>query len=219
MITPLSLLGAPWLQLFDENGAPASGYLLYTYIAGLDTLLPTYSDSDGSTLNSNPIELDIAGHAVVYLTPGIGYKFVLRTPAGALVWTSDNVVDMATLLFGMLISTDGEREAVTGYTIQPDDYFVTFDGDAASPGDIILPAAASRFAPITMKNVGANGMKINPDGTDTIEGVLTDLTVSGAVSPVFPTVTLIPGKILGTEDDNNTWWVRSTAGIGGGTLT
>lgn len=81
----------PVLQFLDGNGVPLSGGLLYSWAAGQigTTALATYSDSIG-TLNSNPVVLDAAGRAVVYLG-AVSYGFQLRTALGVLVWTQDHV--------------------------------------------------------------------------------------------------------------------------------
>ena len=70
---------------------PLSGGLLYTYVAGTTTPATTYSSVALQVANANPVVLDSAGRATVYLTPGASYKFVLTTSAGATVWTADNI--------------------------------------------------------------------------------------------------------------------------------
>lgn len=86
-------------QYFDNNGDPAAGYKLYTYAAGTTTKQPTYSDADLSAANANPIVLDAAGRATIYLSPLV-YKFVLATPTDtdpplSPLWTVDNVTAVA----------------------------------------------------------------------------------------------------------------------------
>ena len=82
-----------WLQIpqfTDSNGNPVAGGLLYSYTTGTTTPLSTYADATG-TLNANPVVLDAAGRAAVYLLRGTGYKLVLRTAAGVSVWQRDPV--------------------------------------------------------------------------------------------------------------------------------
>lgn len=79
-------------QFFTNAGAPASGYLLYTYAAGTVTPQATYADRAGAVPNANPIVLDARGEAVVYLTPGVVYDYVLKTPGGDTVWTREDVL-------------------------------------------------------------------------------------------------------------------------------
>lgn len=82
-------VAAPGLnQFFTDNGAVAAGYRLYTYDAGTTTPRTTWSNSDESTPNLNPIVLDANGRAPIYYRGN--YKLELRTPADVVVWTFDN---------------------------------------------------------------------------------------------------------------------------------
>lgn len=85
----------PKHQIFDNNGAPAVGYQLFCYAAGSTTKLDTYQNSALSSLNTNPIVLDAAGRATIFLSPA-SYKFVLASPTdtdppASPIWTVDNV--------------------------------------------------------------------------------------------------------------------------------
>lgn len=76
--------------------APLLGGKLFTYQAGTSTKQVTYTDSTGSVMNSNPIILDSAGAANVWLDPTLVYKFVLAPandtdPPGSPIRTVDNV--------------------------------------------------------------------------------------------------------------------------------
>jgi hypothetical protein len=80
-------------QVFDNNGIPLNGGLVYTYQAGSSTALTTYTDINGTTANSNPIVLDSSGRFPneVWLTYGFNYKFVVKTSAGTTIGTYDNI--------------------------------------------------------------------------------------------------------------------------------
>jgi hypothetical protein len=83
------------VQYFDNNGIVLSGGLLCSYAAGTSTPQATYADS-GGTPNSNPVVLDSAGRATVYLSSANSYKLVLEKPAascaaGVILWTQDNI--------------------------------------------------------------------------------------------------------------------------------
>jgi hypothetical protein len=78
-------------QFFDNNGDPLSGCLLDAYVAGTTTLQDTFTSSTLGTANANPVVCDSAGRMTVFLTPGASYKFRLRTSAGSVLWTVDNV--------------------------------------------------------------------------------------------------------------------------------
>ena len=72
----------PTLQWVDVNGEPLVGGLLFTYAGGTTTKTPTYTDSTGTTPNTNPIVLNALGeppHAV-FIPVSMNIKFVLAPP-------------------------------------------------------------------------------------------------------------------------------------------
>ena len=84
LLTPLNIF-------IDEDGNPASGWFLYTYEAGTDTPTPTYVDPDLLVENSNPIELDSSGSAIIYVAPTPALKLVMYDEDLVLQWTQDGV--------------------------------------------------------------------------------------------------------------------------------
>jgi hypothetical protein len=83
----------PWFTGFDDSGNIVPGGLLSTFLAGTTTNVNTYTDVALTTPNANPIVLDSAGRVPsgFYLTPGVSYKFVLKTAAGVTIRTQDNI--------------------------------------------------------------------------------------------------------------------------------
>lgn len=72
-----------WLtQLFDNLGDVLAGGKVYTYAAGTTTPLATYTDAGGMSANTNPVVLDSAGRADIWLTEGVSYKFILTVAGG-----------------------------------------------------------------------------------------------------------------------------------------
>ena len=67
------------------------GGQLYTYAAGTSTPQATYTDSTGTTPNTNPIILNSRGEAFVWLTAGQAYKFVLYDANNNLIWSEDQI--------------------------------------------------------------------------------------------------------------------------------
>src|SRR5579872_2808838 len=90
----------PELQFFSNTGAPLSGGCLFSYEAGTTTLLATYPNNSGFGANPDPLTLDAAGRANVWLQPS-AYKFMLAAAPssgscstsnfGATIWTVDNI--------------------------------------------------------------------------------------------------------------------------------
>lgn len=77
-------------QYFDSSGHACAGCKLASFAAGTSTPLATFSDPSGVFPNSNPIILDSAGRARIYLS-GASYKLVLSTAAGTQIWSVDQV--------------------------------------------------------------------------------------------------------------------------------
>ncbi len=78
----------------DSNGLPLSGGLLYSYAAGTSTPLATYTDSTGLTPNTNPVVLDSAGRANVWMGAN-SYKFVLEDANSNIIFTEDNILSIS----------------------------------------------------------------------------------------------------------------------------
>lgn len=107
----------PEIQYLNSAGQPLAGAKLCTYSAGTTTPLATYTDSTAATPNSNPVILDVAGRASVWIGPQL-YKFVLRVggdgtcSTGAVQWSQDNVSD-STLYFVNYVKSAGTATLIT----------------------------------------------------------------------------------------------------------
>jgi hypothetical protein len=89
------LTPSPKQQFFGNNGRPLEGGLVFTYAAGTNNKVATYSDEAG-TPNTNPIVLDFRGEANIWLDPEQAYKFVLAPrgdtdPPTNPIWSVDNI--------------------------------------------------------------------------------------------------------------------------------
>src|SRR6185312_129116 len=91
MTTQLSPL--PIFKGFDNLGLPLAFGKLFTYEAGTTTPQATYTDSTGSTPNTNPVILNARGEAQIWLDPTLNYKFLLTDSFGNQIpgWPVDNI--------------------------------------------------------------------------------------------------------------------------------
>ena len=87
----MALLKGFFNQFLDDNGNPLSGGKLFSFQAGTTTLLNTFTDQSGTTANANPVILDSAGRASIWLGTSDNYKFVLYDSDDNLIDTIDNV--------------------------------------------------------------------------------------------------------------------------------
>jgi hypothetical protein len=100
------LLPQPKIQFLNGVGVPLAGGCVQTYAAGTTTPQATFTDSSGSVSNTNPVILDSAGRASIFLSQGIQYKFVVTSfggsncSTGTLQYTQDNVALGSTLTVG-----------------------------------------------------------------------------------------------------------------------
>jgi hypothetical protein len=105
----LSLFAGVGAQLFDNNGVPLSGGLVYSYFAGTTTPATTYTSSSGSVANTNPIVLDSAGRVAneIWAVPGQTYKFIVKTSVATQIGSYDNVpvANDSTAIYAALAST------------------------------------------------------------------------------------------------------------------
>lgn len=103
-------------QYLDNNGNVCNGCLLYSYSTGTTTPATTYADAQLTTPNPNPVVLDSAGRAAVYLSSA-SFKLVLKTSAGVTLWTRDPVsaVPFTTIAASFNSTCDG-RISLTAST-------------------------------------------------------------------------------------------------------
>ena len=95
-VTPIPFVRA---RFFDRCGKPLTGGKVYTYEANTTTAKTTYKDPYGLTPNTNPIILDAAGEADIYLDGT--YRIRITDRNDVLVndvarigsWFSDNLQD------------------------------------------------------------------------------------------------------------------------------
>ncbi len=81
-----------------DFGAAFAGYKLFVYLSGTSTKTTTYADSAGSASNTNPIVLDSAGRATIFVAQTT-LKYVLALPTDtdpptSPVWSVDGVMSV-----------------------------------------------------------------------------------------------------------------------------
>lgn len=157
---------------FDNNGLPLSAGCVYFYIPGTTSPKATYQNSAQTTANTNPVQLDAAGRAIIY---GTGtYRQIVRasngtitpcSPAGTQIWDQ------------LTASTDSSATIFAG-------------ASAGTPNAITVTAAA--FS-------GADGQVINYISTNTNTGGAT-LNPSGfGAVPIVRDGATGPAALTGGE--------------------
>ncbi|MCP4988370.1 MAG: hypothetical protein GY928_20660 [Colwellia sp.] len=85
----MSLMPMGKQQFLDNNGDPLASGNVHFYEPGTTTDKTVYSDSNGNTALSNPVTLDSAGRASIWINGY--YKCVVKDSANTTIWTTDNV--------------------------------------------------------------------------------------------------------------------------------
>lgn len=189
-----TVMPSPVFTGWDNNGDPLSGGLLYTYEAGTTTPLATYSEVTLTTPNANPVVLDSAGRAVVYLS-ATSYKFLLKNAAGSTIWTQDNVSAVPTT------SADVDVEAIAGEAIAAGEAVYLSDGSGArTAGRWYLTDADLTYASSAAVSVGIapNAIASGATGTVRVAGRVTGLSAlsAGSVYYVSATAGALTASIL-----------------------
>jgi hypothetical protein len=192
----------PWLEarFTDANGAPLAGGKILSYEAGTTTPKPLYTSAALNTPHANPVVLDAAGRAKMYMAPG-GYKFVVTDALDVQQYTLDNIEDVGQTWFNELgtLLAQGAAAVTSGYEIlADDDQLVTVDSTGGpDPCVVVLPAAAERGLPICVKNLGTVVVDITPQTGETIDSVAGPYELPVAASPLFPSVWLVSDGVSG----------------------
>jgi hypothetical protein len=93
-----ALAPAPKFYETDQNGDPLFFGKVYTYISGSTTPLATYTDAGGMSANTNPVILDSAGRADIWLLTTSLYKFKVTDANDVEIFTVNNIAASASAL-------------------------------------------------------------------------------------------------------------------------
>lgn len=154
-------------QWLDGNGDPLSNGTIETYEAGTSTPKDTYTDAGGGSANTNPIVLDADGRANIWLGGG-SYKFILKNSSGVTVKTVDDVQGANSSGFNNQVITTS-----TGIAIDSDHKNNIIICSSALTLDLLSSVTASEGFSFTVKNASSGDVVIDPDGSETIDGVAT----------------------------------------------
>lgn len=195
MAANYTLSPSPWLQFTLNDGiTPAAHGQLFTYVAGTTTPAVTYSSSSG-TPNSNPIDVDGAGRAVIFLAPG-SYRFDLYesvADGGALIKSQDNISAVGGS------STNNTIDGIAGETVIDGDLCYCSDGSGGKTSGRWYKAKADNAYSSTTPELAFSigGATIGTTGEFLLSGRLTsgivvtvglfyyvDLSTAGAITAV-----------------------------------
>lgn len=121
MTVYLSAFAGAGAQFFDDSGNILSGGKIYTYAAGTNTPLATYTSVTGGAQNPNPIILDSSGRLPedMWLAEGETYRFALTDDCDVWIRAYDDIpgindLSLTTIAWSAL---SGTPTTIAGYGI------------------------------------------------------------------------------------------------------
>jgi hypothetical protein len=183
-----TLSPTPNLQVFDSNGIPMAGALLYAYAGSSSTPKDLYTNAIGDTAETWPLLADSGGR---FNGPWLGtgtYKLVLKDSDGVQIWSVDGITNNSgvSLVVNTVIGASnslrtivsGSAQYVTclGYRVAGDlgggNFMWSAGSSAIDDGGMIIQCtdvpATGRYlrqfeGPIDIRWTGAYGDGINSD--------------------------------------------------------
>lgn len=202
-------------QFFTSAGAVCGGCLLNAYAAGTTTRLDTFSDVTLTTPNANPIVLDAAGRATIYLSNN-SYRFILTDADAVQIWDADNV----SAIPASSANLDVTATAGEALTANAAVYLSSGEG-ALTAGRWYLADADNTYESSTATQIGIATAAIASGATGTIRlsGRVTGLSALTAgedyyISATDGALTTTPpvnGRLVGRADTTTTLIVGGQA--------
>lgn len=153
------------MQYFtDNNGLPLSAGCVYFYIPGTNAAKDTYTTADQTTANTNPVQLDAAGRAIIYGT-GVYRQVVKASPCGSggvTIW-DQITADTASTITIFAGASSGTPNAITVNATE----FSGIDGQVIN---------------FISTNTNSAAATLNPSGFGAIQIVRDSATGPGALS-------------------------------------
>lgn len=191
------MLAAPYSFFEDVNGVPLNGGKIYTYAAGTTTPKATYTDYTEVVPAANPIILDSAGRAAIWITGS--YKFIVKDANDVTLYTTDNVTAFST----SSTSSAGVLQPSGNLTLTTNDYGKTIVPNASNI-TLTLPAldTTNQGRKFTFSNIS--------NAIFTIVAVGTNKIYYGTSYNNVSSIIITPGETIDIQNfDNNTWYVTT----------
>ena len=181
MTNMLGYLLSPVLQIEDVNGIPLANGKIYVYNADTTNLATTYSNYEG-TVNTNPIILDTAGHAVVIADDSIYYDIEIKDDADALLFSVKHVKvgaeggsqsTSATVVsagYGIKVAQSIQNNT-TVYTVSADPAYIATQNDLLNKQDKLTPGTNIDITDNVISVTGISGGCSLGYGLENVDGL------------------------------------------------
>lgn len=217
-----TIMPNPKFTAFDGNGLIVASAKLCTYAAGTTTPQATYTDSALSVANTNPVIMDSAGRATVFLS-ATSYKFTLLTAGtdltcstGSTLWSQDNIGAVPTTSGNVdMLCTAGEN-IVAGQAV----YWSDGSG-SKSPGQCYKADTANAYSSTTNPvGIAPAAITSGLPGTIRLQGRLTGMTTVtgsryyvGSAGAITTTASSTNPHLLGIADSTTSLVLAGTPQI------
>jgi hypothetical protein len=147
------LTPSPTFQTFTQNGSLNAFGTLNTYAAGTSTPIATFTDATLGTPNANPLTFNALGQAVIWLTPGLSYKFVWFDSFGNQIDSRDQINSSFTLTNSLIPANNNVLDIGSPTFQWRNGYFGTNIYIGGQP--VFTPQTAAELAAsVTPTNIG-----------------------------------------------------------------
>lgn len=189
----------PWVEM-RFGRTTADGYVPNSngFVGWFDTALTiprdTFSDSDLTIVNENPVPLDDEGRPEtdIYLDNTAAYGVKVYDEDMVVLYTISYV--SSAYLFQATqanIQTEGTVATSSPYTVQATDNTVIVDS-ATTPFVVVLPAAADRGTPLLIKNISSGvTVRVTPESPEEIDSVASYVELAAFTAPPAPLMMLL----------------------------
>lgn len=199
-----TVMPVPRQVFLNNSGNPCASCLVYTYDAGTTTARFVYSDVALANSLPNPFTLNSAGRPQtnlgvetnVYLS-ATSYKFELRTSAGVVIWTADNVTQVP------LTSGNIDITGTAGEALSAGDVVYLSDGSGAlNAGQWYKADSDNTYSSSTagMVGIAPSAIASAASGTIRLAGRVTGL--SGLTAGELYYASATAGALTGTPPTN-----------------
>lgn len=192
-----SLLPQPVARFFDASGNPLAGGKVWTYEAGTLTLKASFTDSTGSTPNTNPVILDSSGSANIWLDGNYKINLLDANNVQQANYPVDNVTSL-TIGNNYYVTTG----AGNAYVLTPSPALTIYNaGDRfyINPNFNNTGPATINVSGLGARNLTKNGTTALASG-DLVAGRIYEITYDGTqfqVTSGISSITLT-GDVTGT---------------------
>jgi len=203
------------IQFFDRNGKPLASGKLYTYVAGTTTPKSTFTSMSGAA-NTNPVILDAAGRADVWLDATTSYKFILKDRNDVQQWSVDSVTDYGGLLSSGTSALAGDVTGAYDATVVAKLQGISVSTTDPTAGQVLKYTSGAWTPGSVFDYIAFSGPDTStktfllPNQSDTIATYASSntFTKAQAVTPAALTVSSGDGTIATDASGSN--WFRVT---------